>query len=72
MKDKRTNKQKEFNRKLSQNINRRLFGIKPKKRVYNSSLDYYQCVVCPAKIDKEMADKIGKTTHCGKPFILNH
>jgi ribosomal protein L37AE/L43A len=46
------------------------FEIKPKKRIYRSNLDYYQCQVCPAKSDKEFCDKIGKTTHCGKPFIL--
>ena len=66
---KRTTKQKAFDRKVSQMVNQALFGIKPKKRVYAPSLDYYICKICKAKLDKKICDEINKDKHCGQPLI---
>lgn len=42
----------------------------PQKRVYLAGEDYYKCRVCGQKLDKKIADKIGKRFHCSQPLTL--
>lgn len=72
MTDNRNTKQKAFDRKISQELNFALFGIKPKKRHYLPSEDYYLCEICKTKLDKKICDECGKEIHCGQPLTLKN
>lgn len=59
-------------KKLTQELNFRLFGIRPQKRIISQGDDYYYCKICKHHFDPEILDKLNRTIHCDKKLILKH
>ena len=70
-----------INKKQIEKINKtvclelsKIFGYKPKKRIYlkDDNNAYYYCSKCKFHFDYKMSLKLGKLTHCNQSLIKKY